>query len=130
MKYSIDANSEKKAYMQLYEQLRADIINALYKYGDKLPSKRILADETMTSVITVEHAYAILCDEGYTEARERSGYFVTYRKDDFVPIAENEAESISAHHHHYNTSEFPFSVLAYLECVGFILFSKFQNSTQ
>ncbi len=112
MKYSINAHSTKKAYIQLYEQLRGDIINSLYKYGDKLPSKRILADEAMTSVITVEHTYAILCDEGYVEARERSGYFVTYRKNDFVPIAENEMQDVPQNRNHEHTSEFPFSVLA------------------
>ncbi len=112
MKYSIDANSNKKAYMQLYEQLRTDIINSIYKYGDRLPSKRILADETLTSVITVEHAYEILCDEGYIESKERRGYFVTYRKNDLLPIAENEANDTPSHHHHYHTNEFPFSVFA------------------
>jgi len=98
--------------MQLYEQLRCDITNDLYKHGEKLPSKRILAEETLTSVITVEHAYEILCDEGYVKAKERSGYFVAYRKADFVPIAENEEKDISPDHRHDHTSEFPFSVLA------------------
>ena len=112
MKYLIDTNSTKKAYMQLYEQLRGDIINSVYKYGDKLPSKRILAEETLTSVITVEHAYGILCDEGYIESKERSGYFVSYKKNDFFPIAEHEILDISSARHHYHTDEFPFSVLA------------------
>jgi GntR family transcriptional regulator/MocR family aminotransferase len=92
--------------------VRADITNSIYKYGDKLPSKRILAEETLTSVITVEHAYEILCDEGYIEARQRRGYFVTYRKDDFVPVAETEVQDISPIHNTYHTSEFPFSVYA------------------
>ncbi len=112
MKYAIDTNSKQKAYMQLYQQLRTDIINSVYKYGDKLPSKRMLADETLTSVITVMHAYEILCDEGYIESKERSGYFVTYRKNDFVPITENEAHDLSSTLHPYHTSDFPFSVLA------------------
>ena len=111
MKYSIDSQSAKKAYMQLYEQLRSDIINSLYKYGDKLPSKRILAEEALTSVITVEHAYAILCDEGYIESRQRSGYFVAYQKNDFVPVSETAVQGIEPNHH-YHTSEFPFSALA------------------
>lgn len=98
--------------MQLYKQLRSDIINSIYKYGEKLPSKRILAEETSTSVITVEHAYNILCDEGYVEAVERSGYFVTYRKNDFVPIAENEIHDIHTQHPGYHSGEFPFSVFA------------------
>ena len=113
MKYSIDFSSKKKAYMQLYEQLRTDIINSVYKYGDKLPSKRLLSDETMTSVITVEHAYSILCDEGYIESRERSGYYVTYRKDDFVSIVEHEPHDITVEHINYHESEaFPFSVFS------------------
>ena len=98
--------------MQLYEQLRKDITNFIYKYGDKLPSKRTLADEALTSVITVEHAYGILCDEGYVEAKERSGYFVTYRESDFVPIAESEVNDIPSLHNHFHSNEFPFSVLA------------------
>ncbi len=113
MKYSIDISSKQKAYMQLYEQLRTDIINSVYKYGDRLPSKRILADEALTSVITVEHAYNILCDEGYIKSRERSGYFVTYRKNDFVPIAEHEQYNITVEPTSYHSdNEFPFSVFA------------------
>ena len=90
MKYSIDINSKESAYIQLYKQIRHDIINSVYKFGDRLPSKRMLAEETMSSVITVEHAYEILCDEGYVESRERSGYFAAYRKDDFFPIDEKK----------------------------------------
>lgn len=113
MRYSIDTNSKESAYMQLYKKIRNDIINAVYSYGDKLPSKRLLADEAMTSVITVEHAYGILCDEGYIESRQRSGYFVTYRKSDFVPICETEDRCFTpkaAYHH--NDEDFPFSVFA------------------
>lgn len=97
--------------MQLYRQLRDDITNAVYKYGEKLPSKRLLADEAGVSVITVQHAYDILCDEGYVESRERSGYFVTYRKCDFVPISEH-TPSISFPQVSHSAEEFPFSVFA------------------
>ena len=55
MKYSIDFCSKKKAYMQLYEKL----INSVYKYGDKLPSKRLLSDETMTSVISEAFPFSV-----------------------------------------------------------------------
>lgn len=113
MKYSINQNSPQKAYIQIYQQIRSDIINYAYKYGDKLPSKRILADETMTSVITVEHAYEILCDEGYAQAKERIGYFVTYREKDFVPVAEIKNPSYNVNHNYqHSDEEFPFSVFA------------------
>lgn len=109
MKYSIDFNSKNKAYMQLYLQLRRDITDYVYKYGDKLPSKRILAAETQTSVITVEHAYSILCDEGYIEAKERRGYFVIYKKNDFMQTTEaEEAAPISSYFH--SAEDFPFSI--------------------
>ncbi|MBQ1742487.1 MAG: GntR family transcriptional regulator, partial [Oscillospiraceae bacterium] len=74
MKYFVDRSASESAYLQLYRQLREDIVSGVLKTGSRLPSKRLLADEVGVSVITVEHAYAILCDEGYAESRERSGY--------------------------------------------------------
>ena len=65
MKYKVDKN-ERPVYLQIYKQIKEDIINGNYPYNDKLPSKRLLADETETSTVTVEHAYALLCDEGYS----------------------------------------------------------------
>ena len=98
--------------MQLYRQLRKDITDGVLKYGDKLPSKRTLAAETATSVITVEHAYGILTEEGYVEARERSGYFVVYRKDHFLPVSEGIPEVIQQKHAVHGEDDFPFSVFA------------------
>jgi GntR family transcriptional regulator/MocR family aminotransferase len=88
MKYHIRSDSGKPAYLQLYEQLRRDIVTNVLTLGVRLPSKRLLAEETGVSVITVEHAYAILCDEGYIESRQRSGYYVIYRERDFIPGGE------------------------------------------
>lgn len=69
-----------KAYMQVYEQIRTAILHGIYRFGDRLPSKRQLAESTGTSVITAEHVYDLLIEEGYAEARERRGYFVIYRE--------------------------------------------------
>lgn len=88
MNYRIQADLPKSAYLQLYEQLRRDIVGGLYPYGTRLPSKRLIADELGISLITVEHAYAILCDEGYVEARQRSGYYAAYRRGDFLSFPE------------------------------------------
>ena len=60
MKYIID-KKKRPAYLQLYKQIRDDIISENYPYDTKLPSKRNLAEETGVSTITVEHAYALLC---------------------------------------------------------------------
>ena len=111
MKYRIEKDSPQSAYLQLYHQLRGDIVSGVYPNGKKLPSKRLLAEQTGVSVITVEHAYAILCDEGYLEPRERSGYFVSYSAADCFPVAEPDSvrELPSARD---LADDFPFSVLA------------------
>lgn len=83
MNFILDENSVTPAYLQLYRHLVDDIVSDVYPYGSKLPSKRTIAGDTGLSVITVEHAVSLLCDEGYIESRQRSGYYVIYRHDDF-----------------------------------------------
>ena len=58
MRYLIQKKSGKSAYLQLYTQIRNDIVGGIYPYGTKLPSKRLIAEECGVSTITVEHAYA------------------------------------------------------------------------
>ena len=109
MKYRVE-KSGKPAYLQVYEQLRADIIDGVYPYGGRLPSKRLLAEELGISTVTAEHAYSLLCDEGYLEARERSGYFVSFRERDvFLPP---DTPPIPTAAPVSGGGEFPFSVLA------------------
>lgn len=95
MKYIVD-KADRPAYLQLYKQLRADIIAGVYPYGGKLPSKRLLADESGVSTITVEHAYALLCDEGYAESRQRSGYYVSFRHTDGFAVTKENARDPAA----------------------------------
>ena len=57
--------------------LRADILSGALAPGEKLPSKRRLAEHHSISINTVQNAYEQLIAEGYIEARERSGYFVS-----------------------------------------------------
>lgn len=80
--------TKRPAYLKIYEALRGDITSGAYAPGDRVPSKRTMAEQTDTSVITVEHAYDLLIDEGYIEARERSGYFVCYRSEDAFPVGD------------------------------------------
>ncbi len=67
---------KEKKYYSLYTSLKNKIIDGEYAAGERLPSKRVMADLTGYSLITVETAYAMLDDEGYIRSRERSGYFV------------------------------------------------------
>ena len=64
--------------MQLYRKMREGIVSGAWASGARLPSKRTLAAENGVSVVTVQHALSLLCDEGYAESRERSGHYVIY----------------------------------------------------
>ena len=63
-------------YEALYRHLREDILTGKLAPGEKLPSKRALAQNLEVSKITVETAYNQLLSEGYLYAREKVGYFV------------------------------------------------------
>ena len=111
MKYIIDSNS-RPIYLQIYKLIREDIINGIYPHKSKLPSKRLLSDELGVSTVTVEHAYALLCDEGYIEARERSGFVVIFQKDDsFAATTEFASKKMPIEHSRHDYPDFPFSVL-------------------
>ena len=112
MRYVIDKNSHP-VYLQLYTKIRDDIVKEVYPYGNKIPSIRCLAEESGVSTITVEHAYALLCDEGYIEPKERSGFVVSFRKSDGFAspsnlIHKHQASHGSEHAH----ADFPISILS------------------
>lgn len=112
MKYILDRTAPRPVYLQLYDQLKSDIVASLYPYGSRLPSKRLISAEAGISVISAEHAYELLCEEGYAEARERSGYYVIYRETDFPLFpALQQPESLSAPPEHFRV-DFPFSVIS------------------
>ncbi len=111
MKYIID-KQKGKAYLQIYEQIKNDIVNGVYSYGSKLPSKRLLAEETDVSVITVEHSYSLLFEEGYIDTRERSGYFVCYNPDNTFTYASKTVTPPKHIHTCEHSGEFPFSLYA------------------
>ncbi len=95
MYIEIDHNSPVSAYMQIYRELRSRIISGAFVCGAKLPSKRVLAKECLVSIITVEHAYQLLCDEGYCEMKPRSGCYVKYCADSFFPVSDRHNDSVS-----------------------------------
>ena len=112
MKYVID-KEQRPVYLQLYNRIRDDIVNEVFHFNAKLPSIRGLAEETGVSTVTVEHAYALLCDEGYIEPRERSGFVVCFRKEDgFAASASLSQKYHSAYHKDHTYPDFSLSVLS------------------
>ena len=92
--------------------IRDDFISGNYPYNTKLASKCNLAEQVGVSTITVEHAYELFCDEGYAEARERSGFIVAFRNSDGIAasaVFPAKQASYQVDHIHLN---FPLSVLS------------------
>lgn len=113
MNYHIDFTSGIPAYIQLYKFIVQDIISEVYPYGSRLPSKRTIAEETGVSVVTVEHAIALLVDEGYVESRQRSGSFVIYHKSKFYETPVLQSSTLPDKQLQPGSiGDFPFSVFA------------------
>lgn len=70
-------------YLNIYQKIKEKIENGTYTYGSYVPSKRVLAEDYQVSLISIEHAYDLLIDEGYINPVERKGYEVIYRERDF-----------------------------------------------
>lgn len=108
-------------YDQLYRYIVAQLRAGVLKEGEKLPSRRELAEHLGVSLTTVERAYGLLTAEGYLESVPRSGYLVSQNLETMplVPwemtLPEEKADlddcfSTSA----VDTSVFPFSTWAKL----------------
>ena len=80
--YTLSKGSKMPLYEQLYRAIRQDILQGELKGGEKLPSKRVLAEHLSVSKITVETAYAQLLAEGYITSRQRSGYYAEHLSQD------------------------------------------------
>ncbi|MGN1008988.1 MAG: PLP-dependent aminotransferase family protein, partial [Butyricicoccus sp.] len=74
--YHLDTAVRTPLYEQLYRAIRQDIMTGVLAGGERLPSKRRLAEHLEVSQITVETAYSQLLAEGYVVSKPRSGYFV------------------------------------------------------
>lgn len=113
--YALDPASPTPLYEQLYRCLKEDLLSGVIPGGEKLPSKRALAEHLNVSRITVENAYQQLLTEGYLRSRPRSGYYAEVLETLPQPApplrqpipAVQEAPSPSA-------GQFPFSVWARL----------------
>lgn len=71
--------------MKLYEKVLEGLVHRIdqgyYQVGSKLPSIRVLSQESQVSISTVQEAYQRLEEQGYAEVRPKSGYYVKPRGD-------------------------------------------------
>lgn len=102
-------------YENLYRCIRQDILDGNLRPGEKLPSKRALAQNLEIGKTTVEAAYNQLLSEGYIRSQEKVGFFVEQvqrpvaraTEPECVKPAEPEPRlDLTAN----GTGQFPFSV--------------------
>lgn len=75
--YPMEERGDLPLYEYLYRRIREDILSGKLTAGERLPSKRALAEHLHLSVITVEGAYAQLEAEGYLYTLPKRGFFVS-----------------------------------------------------
>ncbi len=119
--YELKKSPGVPLYEALYRCIRGDILSGALAAGEKLPSKRALAQNLEVSKITVETAYSQLLAEGFISSREKVGYFVEeverHARHSRETQQESEAEKqdflldLTAN----GTEHFPFSVWSRLQ---------------
>ncbi|KAB2334582.1 PLP-dependent aminotransferase family protein [Cytobacillus depressus] len=116
----LDKNKEKPLYEQLYIGIKYAIIHKQIEVGDKLPSKRKLAEFLNISQTTIEIAYSQLTAEGYIVSKPRIGFFVEeldelpYIEEEPLNMPVDKAEQkiyqFDFHPGKIDTDSFPFSL--------------------
>jgi GntR family transcriptional regulator len=76
---ALDPTSDRPAYRQLADRLRAAIESGEVGPGEQLPSERVLMDESGTARGTVRQAIALLKAEGLIDIEHGRGAFVRRR---------------------------------------------------
>ena len=119
--YELKKSPGVPLYEALYRCIRGDILSGKLQPGEKLPSKRALAQNLEVSKITVETAYNQLLSEGYIASREKVGYFVE-TVERHAPAVQPTAGRETAPPREFlldltanGTEQFPFSVWSRLQ---------------
>ncbi|MEE6141048.1 PLP-dependent aminotransferase family protein [Bacillus cereus] len=87
----LQLQSNTPIYLQIYEYIKAEIIQGTISVGTRLPSHRNLASQLNISRITVESAYQQLLAEGYAESKPKRGIFVANFDIDVIPNKKRNA---------------------------------------
>ena len=119
--YELKKSPGVPLYEALYRCIREDILSGTLEPGEKLPSKRALAQNLEVSKITVEAAYNQLLSEGFIRAHEKVGYFVEaveHRRvpaPQIIPAEEPQRKEYLLDLTGGGTENFPFSVWSKLQ---------------
>ena len=68
-------------FIEIADEYKKYIMLEIFKYGEKLPSVRVLASELGINPNTVNKSYQLLEEEGYIKTYPKKGAYVSYIVD-------------------------------------------------
>ena len=84
MNIQINNSSDDPIYLQIKNQIKAQIISGELKVGEQLPSIRFLAKELRVSMITAKRAFDELELDGFINSVQRKGNFVAAQNRELI----------------------------------------------
>lgn len=84
MNIQINNSSDDPIYLQIKNQIKAQIISGELKAGEQLPSIRFLAKELRVSMITAKKAFDELELDGFINSVQGKGNFVAAQNKELI----------------------------------------------
>lgn len=84
MNIQINNSSDEPIYLQIKNQIKAQIISGDLKAGEQLPSIRFLAKEIRVSMLTAKRAFDELELDGFINSVQGKGNFVAAQNKELI----------------------------------------------
>lgn len=84
MNIQINNSSDDPIYLQIKNQIKAQIISGNLKFGEQLPSIRFLAKELRISMLTAKRAFDELELDGFINSVQGKGNFVAAQNKELI----------------------------------------------
>lgn len=84
MNIQINNSSDDPIYLQIKNQIKAQIISGDLKVGEQLPSIRFLAKELRVSMLTTKRAFDELELDGFINSVQGKGNFVAAQNKELI----------------------------------------------
>lgn len=84
MNIQINNSSDEPIYLQIKNQIKAQIISGDLKVGEQLPSIRFLAKELRVSMLTAKRAFDELELDGFINSVQGKGNFVAAQNKELI----------------------------------------------
>lgn len=96
LSFHLDPQHTAPLYRQIYQRVKAAIMEGQLRRGSRVPSVRALASDLGVARATVENAYSLLTAEGFLQSRGQAGTVVSAPKSLSAP-ALSPVDEIKTH---------------------------------